>query len=184
MKLKFMVANMGCIMMLWFTMPPVQADLVIWSPEDMIDRSSTIQVGKITERELTDDMQRLKVEVEMVLKGTNVISEFEWNRSHMSVRSDEQIPEIGTKVLLLLSGDQLTGDANAIGIVDGSDGVAVSDGLATSSYIIEDYNEAYGKLLQSLPKVSDQPRYWILTVMLIAAGVVAWKTWQNRDEMS
>lgn len=155
--------------------PKAFADLLVFTPQDMISKSTSIITGTVVEKEDGQDRREVIIRTKKVIKGDSPGDQFVLKRnvSPFGLIGFE-FPEAGKEVLLFLQGkDGLTGDANNVATIEAGNKAVVYKGLATDAHPIEEYNKSYSELIASKTSMA-ATGYTVLLIALAALGIVIW----------
>lgn len=139
-----------------------EAKLTIIPPEEMVKQSTLIVIGTVTKKEYTEQQREVHFSVETVIKGKTTQNEIElrWDKPPMYGWLGFDFPETGTRIIVLLQqNDQqltLTGDANAVAILDGNY-VKLYKGSTMGHWTPEQYEETYKVFLDKSIQSTQMP---------------------------
>lgn len=165
----FTVLLLGGFLLTAVMILPAQALLMVYSPEDMLQRADNIVVGTITKVFDEDHQQTARIEVEKELKGTleeDVITVAESDSMPLAGAPDV-FPEKGSRVFLVLAEDdnsfQLASGMNAVALVknghvtnlyNGSN-VGINGKQWTVSDYVEEFDDYYHNQDESSSETND-----------------------------
>ncbi|WP_080832402.1 hypothetical protein [Cohnella massiliensis] len=129
-----------------------EAKLSIIPPQDMIKQSSLIIIGTVTKKEYSEEQRQVRISVEAVVKGENQQTEITLKRDKPPMYGwlGFDFPEVGARIMVLLQQNDkltLTGDVNAVAVLDGNNNVKLYKGSTMGQWTPERYEETYKAFL-------------------------------------
>lgn len=122
-----------------FLSPPVSAKLVIPKPEEIVDDSTLIVVGKVKNLDSTEERIMVTMEIESVLKGNEHDHEIVLSKAKPPMYGwlGFHFPPEGSRILLFLrkeGNEYVPCDLNSIALVNKSGGVNVYKGVNVDAF--------------------------------------------------
>jgi len=164
--------------------PKAYADLLVFTPQDMISNSTSIITGTVVEKEEDQDRRKVIIRTKHIIKGESPGKQFVLERSISPVYDWHgfEFPEAGKDVLLFLQGkDGLTGDANNVATIVAGNKAVVYKGLATDAHPIDEYNKVFSELIASKTDMAAIGNL-ALIIALVAVGFVIWTIESRRGK--
>lgn len=128
------------------------AKLAVSSPEGMIERSNFIFTGIVVEKNYTEEQRTVKIEIDLILKGTESISEVTLTQQKQKVYGwlGFDFPDVGNKVFVLLNKSQQDeympcSALNYVAIVNKNNKISMYNGHSINGVVSEDYAAVYDK---------------------------------------
>jgi len=181
---KAIVAFCGLLVLcLTLLYPKASADLLVFTPQDMISNSTSIITGTVVEKEDGQDHRRVIIRTKKVIKGDSPgeLLVLERNNSPFGLIGFE-FPEAGKDVLLFLQGkDVLTGDANNVATIEAGNIAIVYQGLAINAHPVDEYNKVYSELISSKTSMAAIGNT-ALMIAFAAVGIMIWAIESRRGK--
>lgn len=162
----------------------IHAKLTALDPKAMIAESDQIFRGNIIELQSSEESQTAKVSMDRIYKGIEKDKVLT-----VSVQKDPEagwlhkLPPQGTEVVLLMHKSKLTGDGNAVAIVQDQKVVSFADGKQFGSSTIESYLNEYNQYMDSFEtksKINKWFNAWNLSAMSV--GVLIIFFWRGKSK--
>ena len=148
----FAISVLVLFIMVFLLSDAANALLAISSPEGMIEQSNFIFTGIVVEKNYTEEQRTVKIEIDLILKGTESISEVTLTRQKPVMYGwlGFDFPDVGNKVFVLLNKSQQDeyipcSDLNYVAIVNKDNKISLYNGNSINGVTSEDYADVYDK---------------------------------------
>lgn len=148
----FAISVLALFIMVFLLSDTANALLAISSPEGMIEQSNFVFTGIVVEKNYTEEQRTVKIEIDLILKGTESISELTLTRQKQKVYGwlGFDFPDVGNKVFVLLNKSQQDeympcSALNYVAIVNKDNKISMYNGHNINGVVSEDYAAVYDK---------------------------------------